>query len=164
MVVDIIAGFFILLEGNLKVGDYVTIGGWFGSVQEIGLRTTKVSFHQDTKIFNNSSVKDLINCDQPVALVKLKLPVALKADLAELEKILEAELPSLMEDCPDMISAPRYGGLDSFTERCMFILITFEAKNGPHLRLSREMYRRMKLMLDRHGIWTTDAFLPPKNN
>ena len=164
MVVDIIAGFFILLEGNLKVGDYVTIGGWFGSVQEIGLRTTKVSFHQDTKIFNNSSVKDLINCDQPVALVKLKLPVALKADLAELEKILEAELPSLMEDCPDMISAPRYGGLDSFTEKCMFIMITFEAKNGPHLRLSREMYRRMKLMLDRHGIWTTDAFWPPKNN
>ena len=61
LVNDIIAGFFILMEGSLKVGDHVTIGGWSGIVQEIGLRTTRIIRDQETKIINNSSMRDIVN-------------------------------------------------------------------------------------------------------
>lgn len=39
---DIVAGFFLLFEGNLKVGDVVELEGDVGIVKEIGFRTTKI--------------------------------------------------------------------------------------------------------------------------
>jgi small-conductance mechanosensitive channel len=39
---DIVSGFFLLFEGNLKVGDVVELEGDVGIVKEIGFRTTKI--------------------------------------------------------------------------------------------------------------------------
>ena len=67
LVNDIIAGFFIIFEGTLKVGDFVTLGNWSGTVTQVGLRTTKITFFADTKIINNSVIKDIINTNGTVA-------------------------------------------------------------------------------------------------
>lgn len=39
---DVISGFFIILENQYSVGDYVTIGVVTGTVEEIGMRTTRI--------------------------------------------------------------------------------------------------------------------------
>jgi len=40
LVRDVVSGFFLLLEGQYAVGDYVQIGALFGLVESIGVRTT----------------------------------------------------------------------------------------------------------------------------
>lgn len=40
LVRDVVSGFFLLLEGQYAVGDYVELGGKFGRVETVGLRTT----------------------------------------------------------------------------------------------------------------------------
>ena len=40
LVADILAGIFIVFEGEFQVGDIVIIDGWRGEVREIGMRTT----------------------------------------------------------------------------------------------------------------------------
>src|SRR5690625_918827 len=42
LVSDIVTGFFIILEQQLEIDDYVTTAGYDGVVEEIGLRTTKI--------------------------------------------------------------------------------------------------------------------------
>ncbi len=42
LVKDMISGFFILLENQYGIGDYVTIGAVTGTVEEVGLRTTRI--------------------------------------------------------------------------------------------------------------------------
>ena len=42
LVADVVAGLFIVIEGEYLVGDIVVIDGWRGTVKEIGIRTTKV--------------------------------------------------------------------------------------------------------------------------
>ena len=42
LVKDVISGFFIIFEDQFSVGDYVQIGAALGTIEEIGLRTTKV--------------------------------------------------------------------------------------------------------------------------
>ena len=42
LVKDMISGFFILLENQYGVGDYVTVGAVTGTVEEVGLRTTRI--------------------------------------------------------------------------------------------------------------------------
>src|SRR5699024_12493934 len=42
LVRDIISGFFIIFEDQFSVDDYVLVSGVEGTVEEIGLRTTKI--------------------------------------------------------------------------------------------------------------------------
>ena len=42
LVRDVVSGFFIIMEGQYSVGDLVEINGLFGTVEEVGLRTTKL--------------------------------------------------------------------------------------------------------------------------
>lgn len=57
LVKDFITGFFILLEGQFGVGDIVAIGNKTGTVEAIGMRTTRIrSFEGDAHIFPNSQI------------------------------------------------------------------------------------------------------------
>lgn len=42
LVSDVVTGFFILLERQIDVGDYVTAGNYSGIVEQIGLKTTQI--------------------------------------------------------------------------------------------------------------------------
>ncbi|MBQ1878172.1 MAG: mechanosensitive ion channel, partial [Erysipelotrichaceae bacterium] len=42
LIKDVLAGIFIVFEGEFRVGDIVSIGGFRGTVTDIGLRTTKI--------------------------------------------------------------------------------------------------------------------------
>ena len=56
LVKDVITGFFIILEDQYNVGDYVEAAGVKGIVDEIGLRTTgprlwrTVAYHTKTRL------------------------------------------------------------------------------------------------------------------
>ena len=152
MVNDIIAGFFILLEGNFKVGDFITVGSWSGVVQEIGLRTTRVNRFQETKILNNSSVKDIINSNEEAAHVTLELPVGPGASQDDIEKILKMELPELAIDVPGVVSVPVYEIMDRTADGGMLLVFSFDVKNSKQLFANRDMNNRLKQLFERYGI------------
>lgn len=51
LVNDIVTGFFILLERQIEIDEYVTSVGYDGIVEEIGLRTTKIRSFDGTLNF-----------------------------------------------------------------------------------------------------------------
>ena len=62
LVKDIISGFFIIFEDQFSVGDYVQIGTTMGTVEEIGLRTTKLSaYGGEIYIIPNGNITEVIN-------------------------------------------------------------------------------------------------------
>lgn len=150
---DIIAGFFILVEGNFKVGDFITVGSWKGTVQEIGIHTTKVVSGSDTKNINNSSLRDVINVGPvPTRVMTLSVPVAVNASLTDIEAMLSEELPKLESVLPGLVSAPKYEGIDKLEDGCMFVRISIEAASGKQNDAFRELNRQVKLMFERRGI------------
>jgi len=62
LVKDVITGFFILFENHFSVGDTVTIEGFKGTVEVLGLRSTKIRNEEgDLFIIPNSSITKIIN-------------------------------------------------------------------------------------------------------
>ena len=62
---------------DLKVGDIVEVDGFLGTISEIGIRTTSIIDNAgNVKIFNNSSMKDILNHSlyDSVAVVDIELP------------------------------------------------------------------------------------------
>ena len=152
LVSDIIAGLFIIIEGSYKVGDFISVNGWIGTVVEIGLRTTRVRFYSDTKIFNNSSMRDLVNSDGSIARMVLSMPIGYDADLEEVEKVLEEELPKLKEVIPGLVKAPLYEGVDSFGQSGVMIRIAIYMETPYRYSAFRALQREIKLIFDRRGI------------
>ena len=62
LVKDVITGFFLLFENQFSVGESVTIDGFTGSVQELGLRSTKIrSETGDMLTIPNGSIVKVVN-------------------------------------------------------------------------------------------------------
>ena len=62
MASDILAGFFMMLEGSVRVGDRVRVNGIVGHVTDMGIRTTEITDDDgNVVIFNNSQVNGVIN-------------------------------------------------------------------------------------------------------
>ena len=59
---DLLTGIFLIFENSLQVGDIITVESFRGTVEEIGIRTTKfTSVTGDVKVINNSELKKFIN-------------------------------------------------------------------------------------------------------
>ncbi len=74
---DMLTGIFMLFEGECKVGDIVEVDGFLGKITEIGIRTTTLlDGAGNEKIFNNSSMKDILNRSShaSVAVIDIELP------------------------------------------------------------------------------------------
>ncbi|HKL47579.1 MAG TPA: mechanosensitive ion channel domain-containing protein, partial [Candidatus Izemoplasmatales bacterium] len=79
LIADIVSGLFIVFEGDYQVGDVVVLDDYRGTVEGIGLRTTKVKdIAGNIKIINNSEIKSLINMtvDLSVAVVDVDISYA----------------------------------------------------------------------------------------
>jgi small conductance mechanosensitive channel len=58
---DLFSGFFLLLDGQLAVGDYVTIGDNSGIVEDIGLRVTNIRCESgDLVIVPNGEIRVIV--------------------------------------------------------------------------------------------------------
>ncbi len=83
LVSDVVTGFFLLLERQLEVGDYVTAGGVDGIVEELGFRTTMIrGFDGTLHYLPNRNITNVDNHSRGNmrALVDLTIPSGEQTD------------------------------------------------------------------------------------
>ena len=62
MAADLLAGVFMMLEGSVHVGDYVSVAGVTGNVTDMGIRTIEITDEEgNVVILNNSQVSSVRN-------------------------------------------------------------------------------------------------------
>lgn len=91
LVRDIITGFFLIIEGQFDVGDYVKISNQAafiaeGNVLSLGLRSTKIkSTSGEIYFIPNSSINQVINYSQTYHLARVEFPIEIIAQISDLE-------------------------------------------------------------------------------
>lgn len=77
LVRDIVSGFFILLEGQYAVGDYVQIGALFGMVESIGMRVTVLKDLDNQRHFlPNGAISQVTVYEEPFVNHIVEVPIA----------------------------------------------------------------------------------------
>ena len=95
LIADVITGIFMLFENQYNVGDIVEVGGFRGTVCEIGIRTTSImDVGGNVKIVNNSDMKNILNRSDRASIAASSIDVPYETDLLALEE----KLPALMEE------------------------------------------------------------------
>ena len=153
LVADILAGIFIVFEGEFQVGDIVIIDGWRGEVKEIGIRTTKlIDAGYNIKIVNNSEIKTIINQTQELSLAKAYVSVSYGARIEKIEAVIADNLESFKEKIPAIVEGPYYKGVSELGESGVTLLFVAKCQEDDIYQVQRDMNREIKIMFDNNNI------------
>lgn len=153
LVADILAGIFIVFEGEFQVGDIVVIDSWRGEVKEIGIRTTKlVDAGGNIKIVNNSEIKTIINQTQELSVAKTYVSVSYNVRLEKVEAAFADALPGIKEKIPAIVEGPYYKGVSELGESGVTLLFIAKCKEDDIYQVNRDLNRAIKIMFDDSGI------------
>ncbi len=153
LIKDILAGIFIVFEGEFRVGDIVTIGGYRGTVMDIGLRTTKIlGMDGNIKIYNNSEISGVLNMTKEASIAKTFISIEYGQDIEYVEAVLKRDLPALGKKNSKIISGPRYRGVHELGDSGVSLLITCECNEADIKSVLRYMNRGVLQIFYRNGI------------
>jgi small-conductance mechanosensitive channel len=152
IVKDFLAGMFMMLEDQYGVGDTIDFEKASGTVEAVGLRTTRLRDVNGTVWYvRNGEVVRVGNKSQGFARVVLDVPIDAWADVAAASQAIldEAETMREEEDWTDVfLGDPEVQGVESMTREETVIRMVARTRPGEQFRIARELRRRIRVRLD----------------
>ena len=153
LVADILAGIFIVFEGDYQVGDIVILDGWRGTIQAIGVRTTKlIDAGGNIKIVNNSDIRSIINQTKELSLAKVTVSTCYEDRIEHIEEVIADNLESMKEKIPAIVEGPFYKGVSELGESSVDLLFIAKCKESDIYQVQRDMNREIKIIFDNNNI------------
>ena len=156
LIKDLIAGFFIILENQYRIGDVVCFGDTCGLVEKINLRTTILRDLDGTvHHMPNGEIKVASNLSKFFARVNLNIGIAYNSDLEKVIRVVNKVGNQLAEDknWKEMIIKPlQFLRVDDFGDSAIIIKILGETKPIKQWDVAGEFRKRLKIAFDKNGI------------
>ena len=159
LVKDVINGLSILLTDTLSVGDYVTIAGQSGTVENVGLRNIRLRDASGNLIVvPNSSIDSIVNMTRDYSQDVVEFTVPCDADPDEMLNM-AAEVAQEISNDPDwriyMTTPVAVIGIVNFNEAGTTIRLKNFTTAGNQWMVSRELRLRLKRRMLQMNIKST---------
>lgn len=149
MVKDVITGFFIILEDQFAVGDVIQTGTLKGTVEMIGLRSTRlVSWTGEVHIIPNGMITNVTNYSIGNALAVVDLPFSNARKLEETLELLKKAMLALSERSGEMTQVPTVMGVQSLTTSEYVVRIAVECMPVVRADVERQIQMAAKEALE----------------
>lgn len=156
LVRDVISGFFMILENQVRVGDVAVVNGTSGLVESITFRTIVLRDVAGTvHVFPHGSIITLANHTMYWSAYVLDVPVAYSEDIDHATKVMRQvadELTADPEFTDKIISPIEIFGVDSFGPSEVLIKARLKTLPAEQWTVGREYRRRLKYAFDREKI------------
>ena len=156
VVKDLLNGIFMVFEDQLGVGDVVDLGEVSGTVEEVGLRVTKVRSVDGTLWFvRNGEILRVGNLSQDWARVIIDLPAPYTADVAAIQEKLLQTATTMANSAAwrsKILEKPEIWGIESVSAEAIVIRLVMKARPAEQWAVARELRLRLKLALDEINI------------
>jgi small-conductance mechanosensitive channel len=156
LVRDVISGFFMLLEDQVRVGDTVKVGDKSGRVEGIGLRIlTLRDFDGSVHTIPNGTITTVTNMTKDYAYSVLRVTVSASEDVDAVTNLLQ-ELGTDLRREPAFTSSILADleviGVDELTGSYVTITARCKTVPGAQWRITRELRARIKKAFETHKI------------
>lgn len=156
LVKDVIAGFFILIEDQIRVGDVVEVSGKFGLVEKINLRMVVLrDWDGAVHYIRNGESGIVTNRTKDYSYYIADINVAYKENVDEVIKVIRQVGESLRRDFAHreyILEALEVMGVEKFAESAVIIRTRIKTLPGKQWRVGYEFNRQLKEAFDRRGI------------
>ncbi len=154
LVRDVITGFFILMEDQHGVGDYVTIGGVTGVVDSLEMRTTRIrDASGKLHILSNGDISQVCNHSRGTLTMSVEYALAPSSDIDAVCSAINEVGASLAKDFPkDVVGAFKCEGMVQMTAASTAIRVTGAVSPPAQDRVRLELNRRIRNAFEARGI------------
>jgi small conductance mechanosensitive channel len=156
LVQDVISGFFILVEDQIRVGDVVEIAGKSGLVEKITLRIVELrDASGNVHIIRNGNITMITNMTKEYSRYVFNIGVSYRQNVDEVMAVIRAVDEDLRKDpqyAADILEPIEILGLDKFADSAMMIQARTKTTPSQQWRVGREFNRRLKTAFDKHHI------------
>ena len=153
LVADILAGIFIVFEGDYQVGDIVILDGWRGEIQAIGVRTTKlIDAGGNIKIVNNSDIRSIINQTKELSIAKCYISTKYEDRIENIESVIADNIEAIGKKIPKIVEGPFYKGIAELGSSSVDLLFVAKCKESDIYQVQRDLNRELKIMFDNNNI------------
>jgi small conductance mechanosensitive channel len=156
LVKDVISGFFLILENQVRVGDVAKINGTGGLVEAINLRTIILRDESGAvHVFPCGSVNTLANLSKDYSYALLDIQVAYKHDTDEVVGVMQTVSAAMQESSEygaAMLEPLEVIGVEGFGDASVTIRVRMKTLPLKQWQTAREFRRRLKKAFDEAGI------------
>lgn len=156
LVRDVINGFFMILENQVRVGDVAVVNGTGGLVEAISFRTiTLRDLNGTVHIFPNGTITTLANMTKEWSYYVMDIGVAYKEDTDQVTAVIKDVGKELQEDPefgPNILEPIDVLGVDQFADSAVVIKARLKTLPIKQWVVGREYRRRLKKAFDAKGI------------
>jgi len=155
LVRDIISGFFLILENQVRVGDAAAINGTAGVIESINLRTIVLRDIEGTvHVFPNGAINTLANRSKDYSFYVLDLAVSYFDDTDAITAVLEGLGAELQADAvfgPSILEPIEVLGVDAFGDWSVRLKARVKTVPSKQWFVGRELRRRIIKTFEQHG-------------
>ena len=156
LVRDLITGFFILLEDQIRTGDVAVLNGTSGTVEKLELRTiTLRDAGGVVHVFQNGKINTVSNMTKDWSAMLFDIGVAYKEDISQVMQLMQDVGDGMFaedEYKAKMLDTIEVSGLNSFDDSALVIRGRIRTKPGQQWGIGREYRKRLKETFDVHNI------------
>lgn len=152
VIMDLINGFFTLVEGYYDVGDYVKIGEYEGYVISFGIKVTVLQTYSNQLItIPNSKIVEIINYSKEDYAQILSVGISYDADVLEIEQMLVTDLDKVMKQDPKVIGF-EYIGVDGLNDSNVSLAFKLVCNEADRFYVKRLLNKEVKVLFDANGV------------
>jgi small conductance mechanosensitive channel len=156
LVRDVISGFFLVLEDQVRVGDVAIVNGTGGLVEAITFRTMVLrDLSGVVHVFPNGTIDTLANMTKEWSAYLIDVGVAYKEDTDHVVAVMRRVAEELRQDPglgPMILEPIEIFGVDDFGESAVVIKARLKTRPIEQWNVGREYRRRLKKAFDAEGI------------
>ena len=156
LVKDLVNGFFLILENQVRVGDVAIINGTGGLVEAISFRTIVLRDEAAVvHVFPNGAITTLSNMTKDWSAYVINVNVAYKEDpdrVVDVMRRVAEEMYAEPKYRSAMLEPIEIFGVDGFTESAVTIKARLKTQPLQQFTIGREYRRRLKKAFDAEGI------------
>lgn len=156
LVQDVISGFFILMDDEIRVGDVVQIADKSGLVERLNLRMVVLrDLSGNVHYVRNGKIDIVTNMTKDYSRYVFDIGIAYREDVDEVTEVIKQVDEELRNDPafgPDILEPMEILGLDQFAESAIIIKARTKTKPIKQWGVAREFNRRLKRRFDEKGI------------
>lgn len=155
LVRDVISGFFLILEDQVRVGDVAVVNGQGGMVEEVNLRTIVLRDEQGAvHIFPNGEVKTLANQSKDFSYYVVTIGIAFGSDVDKAAAAMRDAAASMMDDefKPHILEPLDVLGVETFDSGQLVVKARIKTVPLKQWVVGRELRKRIARTFVERGI------------
>ncbi|MBY0095907.1 mechanosensitive ion channel family protein [Mesobacillus maritimus] len=153
LVSDVVTGFFLLLEKQIDVNDYVTVGAVDGVVEAVGLRTTQIrSFDGTLNYLPNREITSVSNHSRGNMRALVDIGISYDDNIDYAIEVMQRACDLVASQNPVVVEGPNVIGVQAFGSSEVVLRVIAKTQNGEQWAVERQLRKAIKEAFDTNGI------------